>query len=42
MLFGMMKVLKKSPATKNGGVKNIFIDYQRITALDLTAMPLRG
>ena len=39
----MVKVIKKHPASKRGGVVKIFtIDYLYITVISLTAMPVRG
>lgn len=39
----MVKVIKKHPASKRGGVVKIFtIDYLDITAISLTAMPERA
>jgi hypothetical protein len=36
----MVKVIKKHPASKRGGVVKIFtIDYLDITVISLTAMP---
>ena len=39
----MVKVTKLSPASKRIGVKKICsADYQQLTNINLTAMPLRG
>jgi hypothetical protein len=39
-LFEMVKITKKLPASKRSGDVKIFTDYQFLTNVSLTAMPV--